>query len=200
MILQDNDDNIDLQIPLDGSLDDPQFGYQTVINKLAGKGLKNAAMGYLTKALQPFGALISISQMVMDAQEKGLFITLQPVVFEPAKAVLSADSKQYIAKLAGMMRERQGMRLNICGNAVAVDQPPVWAALVEANKKKKEPLDVDILRLELEPKLQQLAERRNDAVKGELSQKHAIDIERVFGCYPKVDLKSKDSPQVSLGL
>lgn len=200
MILQDNDDNIDLQIPLDGSLDDPQFGYQAVINKLAGKGLKNAAMGYLTKALQPFGALISISQMVMDAQEKGSFITLQPVLFKPAQANLSAESTQYMAKLAEMMRERKGMRLNICGKVVEADQPLIWEALVDENKKRKTPLDVDSLRLELPGKLTQLAEQRNDVVKGELSQKLGVDIERLFSCYPKLELNSKDKPQATLGL
>lgn len=200
MILQDNDDNIDLQIPLDGSLDDPQFGYQTVINKLAGKGLKNAAMGYLTKALQPFGALISIGQMVMDANEKGSFIELQPVFFKPAESVLSTESKQYMAKLAQMMTERKGMRMNLCGLAVAVDKPVIWERLVETNKKRKKPVDEEILLLELQPQLQQLAQRRSDAVKEQLSQKQKIDIERLFSCYPKVDLTSKEKPQVTLGL
>ncbi len=200
MILQDNDNNIDLQIPLDGSLDDPQFGYQTIINKLAGKGLKNAAMGYLTKALQPFGALISIGQMMMDANEKGSFIELQPVFFAPGQSALSAESKQYMAKLAQMMTERQGMRMNICGLAVAGDRPVVWAGIVEVNKKRKKPVEDDILLLELQPAMQQLAQARSDAVKGQLSQKQKIDIERLFSCYPKVDLKSKEKPQVSLGL
>jgi hypothetical protein len=200
MVLQDNDSNIDLQIPLEGSLDDPKFGYQTIINKLAGKGLKNAAIGYISNALQPFGALISISQMVMDAQEKGSFITLQPVIFEPAETTLSSESKAYMAKLAEMMNERKGMRMNICGVAVLADKPAIWAQLQETNKQQKAPLDETLLLLELEPALQALAQQRSDAVKTELSDKQGIDSERLFSCYPKVDLKSKDKPQVSLGL
>lgn len=199
MVLQDNDDNIDLQIPLDGSLDDPQFGYQTVINKLAGKGLKSAAMGYLTKALQPFGALISIGQMVMDAQDKGSFITLQPVKFEPADSVLNADNKAYMQKLKQMMLERKAMRLNICGSAVASDQAAIWPLLLEENKKRKEPLAEEALKAELNPRLQQLAEARSSAVKGYLSAE-GIDVERLFSCYPKVDLDSKEEPQVRLGI
>jgi outer membrane protein OmpA-like peptidoglycan-associated protein len=185
---------------LEGSLDDPKFGYQTIINKLAGKGLKNAAIGYISNALQPFGALISISQMVMDAQEKGSFITLQPVIFEPAETTLSSESKAYMAKLAEMMNERKGMRMNICGVAVLADKPAIWAQLQETNKQQKAPLDETLLLLELEPALQALAQQRSDAVKTELSDKQGIDSERLFSCYPKVDLKSKDKPQVSLGL
>lgn len=200
MILQDNDNNIDLQIPLDGSLDDPKFGYQTVINKLAGKGLKNAAMGYLTKALQPFGALISISQMVMDAQDKGSFIKLQPVFFSPAQTTLSSESKLYMAKLAEMMNERKGMRMNICGLAVIADKPAIWEQLQAENKERDKPVDEEILLLELEPALQALAQERSDAVKSELSDKQGVDIERLFSCYPKVDLQTKEKPQVTLGL
>ncbi|EAR61155.1 DUF748 domain-containing protein [Neptuniibacter caesariensis] len=198
-VLQDNDDNIDLQIPVDGSLDDPQFGYQTVINKLAGKGLKSAAMGYLSQALQPFGALISIGQMVMDASDKGSFINLQPVFFGPASSALDAEDKQYLAKLSGMMKERKGMRMNICGLAVAADEPVVWAELMAENKKRKKPLAEEALKLELSPMLQQLAEQRSNQIKGALV-KQGIDIERLFSCYPKVDLKSDEKPQVTLGL
>ena len=200
MILKDNDDNIDLQIPVDGSLDDPQFGYQTVINKLAGKGMKNAALGYLTKALQPFGALISIAQMAMDAKEKGSFITLQPVYFTPAGSGLSAESTQYVAKLAEMMKARKAMRMNICGIAVASDQPPIWAQLLEENKKQKKPLTEPALQEQLTLRLEQLAQARSDAIKGQLSEGQGISIERLFSCYPKVDLQSKEKPQVSLGL
>lgn len=200
MVLQDNDNNIDLQIPIDGSLDDPQFGYQTVINKLAGKGLKSAAMGYLTKALQPFGTLISLGKMVADAQSKGSFISLQPVYFVPGKTELSSESVQYIEKIAQMMNERKAMRINLCGIAVAADKAPLWSKLLAENSKQKKPLPEAELMKQLEPELQQLGQIRSDNVKGLLSEKLGINIERLFSCYPKVDLDSEEKPQVSLGL
>jgi outer membrane protein OmpA-like peptidoglycan-associated protein len=200
MVLQDNDSNIDLQIPVDGSLDDPQFGYQTVINKLAGKGLKSAALGYLTKALQPFGTLISLSKMVVDAQSKGTFISLEPVYFLPGQYSLSAEANAYMQKIAQMMNERKAMRINICGTAVASDKEPVWTNLIESNKKKEKPLPEAELQKQLEPALQQLAEERSDAVKGLLSGQLGINIERLFSCYPKVDLKLESKPQVALGI
>ncbi|MGH1463257.1 MAG: DUF748 domain-containing protein, partial [Neptuniibacter sp.] len=200
MILQDNDDNIDLDIPIDGSLDDPKFGYQTVINKLAGKGLKSAALGYLTKALQPFGTLISIGKMMAEAQSKGTFISLQPVFFSPGSAGLSQESEQYMQKIAQMLNERKAMRINICGMAVAADKAPVWVGLQEENKQKKKPLAEAELQQQLEPALQQLAQQRSDKVKGQLSDSLGINIERLFSCYPQVDLTNKEKPLVALGL
>jgi len=200
MILQDNDDNIDLQIPVNGSLDDPQFGYQAIINKLAGKGLKSAALGYLTQALQPFGTLISLGKMVAEAQSKGSFITLQPVYFEPGQSVLSSEANEYMQKIAQMMNERKAMRINICGTAVLSDREPVWQALVTQNKEKDKPLPQAALEQQLDPSLQQLAETRSDAVKGLLTGKLGIEQERLFSCYPKVDMTLKDKPQVALGI
>lgn len=200
MVLQDNDSNIDLQIPVDGSLDDPQFGYQTVINKLAGKGLKSAALGYLTKALQPFGTLISLSKMVVDAQSKGTFISLEPVYFLPGQSGLSSEANEYMQKIAQMMNERKAMRINICGTAVSSDKDPVLHRLIESNKKKEKPLPEAELQKQLEPALQQLAQDRSDAVKGLLSDQLGINIERLFSCYPKVDLTLEDKPQVTLGI
>lgn len=200
MVLQDNDSNIDLQIPVDGSLDDPQFGYQTVINKLAGKGLKSAALGYLTKALQPFGTLISLSKMVVDAQSKGTFISLEPVYFLPGQSGLSAEANEYMQKIAQMMNERKAMRINICGTAVSSDQEPLLSRLIELNKKKDKPLPEAELQKQIEPALQQLAQDRSDAVKGLLSGQLGINIERLFSCYPKVDLKLEEKPQVALGI
>ncbi len=200
MVLQDNDSNIDLQIPIDGSLDDPQFGYQTVINKLAGKGLKSAALGYLTKALQPFGTLISLGKMVAEAQSKGTFISLQPVYFTAGDASLSGEATEYMQKIAQMMNERKAMRINICGLAVSADREPVWNTLLLQNQKQEKPLPPEQLEKQLEPALQQLAQERSDAIKGLLSNQQGINIERLFSCYPKVDLTLKDKPQVALGI
>lgn len=199
-ILQDNDDNIDLKIPVDGSLDDPQFGYQTVINKLAGKGLRSAAMGYLSKALQPFGTLISIGQMVVDAQKKGSFISLQPIYFAPGATAIDAEAQQYLAKLANMMAERKALRMNICGRAVAADLPNIQMLLAEENKKREKPFTPEQLQVAQQERLTQLAEQRSDAIKAVLTQEKAISIERLFSCFPEVELSSDERPQAALGL
>ncbi len=195
MVLKDKNENIELDLELNGSLDDPQFGYQAVINKLAGKGLKNAAFGYLTKSLQPFGALITVAQMAMDAAEKGSFIQLQPVLFEPVSAELNGDAQSYMNKLAAMLQERPAMRLNICGQAVAADAEPLQKQLAEANRKAS----ADELAALLKTELQALAVARGDQIKAALSQQK-VSVERLFTCYPQVDPAATGEPRTLLGL
>lgn len=199
-ILQDNDNNIELDIPIDGSIDDPQFGYQTIINKLAKKGLKNAALSYLTNSLQPFGALITITQMAIDADQKGTFIKLQPVIFKPGQTALSTNAQNYMQKLASMLQERKNIRLNICGTAVALDRPEVWQLLLKENSNSEQPLSKEELPKALTEQLQALAEARSNQIKSHLNEKLGIKSDRLFVCYPKIEPKSKEEPHAKLTL
>lgn len=198
MILEDNDNNIALDIPVKGSLSDPEFGYQSVINELAGRGLKTAAISFLTKSLQPYATLISLANSALEASEKGAFITLTPVEFAPGSLALNGESKAYLSKLSGMLKERQAMRLNICGRAVAADGPELMPALVEVNKKRKKPLAPEALQKELQQKLLELANQRAAAVKQHMSA--SVDNSRLFLCFAKVEQTADAKGRVELGL
>lgn len=194
-ILQDSDDNIDLDIPISGSLEDPDFGLQSVVQRLAGKGLKQAAFGILTKSLQPYATLITLAKSAAD----GAFITLQPVSFSPGDATLNATSIDYLAKISSMMAERKGMRLNICGQAVQQDQLQLEPLLLNENAARKKPLAVEALAEELNQRLVALAQLRSDTIKQNLLA--TIPGERLFSCFPVARLDdSETAPTASLGL
>ncbi|MBR9885350.1 MAG: DUF748 domain-containing protein [Oceanospirillales bacterium] len=184
-VLQDSDDNIDLDVPISGSLDDPSFDYQSVINKIAGKGVKQGVMSYLLKAMQPYGALISLAQTAIEASQTGAFITLEPVVFEAGTDTPTGDVEGYLGKLTGLLKERDGLRLNLCGISVAADRQRLSQALNEENAERKEPLEPDALALELNTRLQRLANARAEALKSRLQGDVAAD--RLFLCYPQID-------------
>lgn len=198
MVLEDNDNNITLEVPVSGALSDPQFGYQAIINDLATRGLKSAALGFLTKSLQPYATLISLAKSAVEASEKGAFITLTPVQFEPGSVALDGASRGYLDKLAEMLNERQAMRLNICGRAVPADRLLLEPGLADANRKRKEPLPPEALEQELQQHLEQLAGQRSDQVKAHLIQR--VDASRVFLCFAKVDAQADALPRVELGL
>lgn len=198
MVLEDNDNNITLDIPVTGSLEDPSFGYQSIINDLAARGLKKAAVGFLTKSLQPYATLISLASSAMEASEKGAFITLNPVTFQPGSNALNSDAQGYLGKLAEMLNERKAMRLNICGRSVPADRQTLQAALLEANKKRKKPLPPEALETELTEQLQQLAEQRAEEVKTRMAQ--SVDSGRLFLCFAQYDDKADAQARVELGL
>ncbi|BBB27847.1 DUF748 domain-containing protein [Amphritea japonica] len=195
-VLQDGDDNIDLDVPISGSLEDPNFGLQSVVQRLAGKGLKKAAFSILTKSLEPYSTLISL---VVDAATDGSFIRLDPVSFAPGSAELDAHGRGYLTKIESMLTERKGMRLNICGQAVQQDQLLLKVQLEEQNKKREKPLSVEKLLEQERASLIELAQQRADRVKQQLIKK--VKGERLFTCFPVPSLADpKALPSVSLGL
>ncbi len=199
-VLQDSDDNIKLDLPVEGSLDDPQFGYQDIINRLATKGLKKAAFSFLTKALQPYGALISLASTAIDANKSGAFITLAPVSFTVGTSTESADMSGYLGKIGEMMASRKGLRLNICGNAVKGDRVALLPLLEKENKAKDQPLPPAELEVVMLERLQSLAVARGEQVTKTLLEK-GVPKDRLFSCFPVPDLKSDElKPGVMLAL
>ena len=199
-VLQDSDDNIKLDLPVEGSLDDPQFGYQDIINRLATKGLKKAAFSFLTKALQPYGALISIASSAIDANKSGAFITLAPVNFAAGTSTVATDMSGYLGKIGEMMASRKGLRLNICGNAVKDDRIALLPLLEKENKAKDKPLPAAELEVVMLERLQGLAVARGAQVTRVLLEKD-VPKDRLFSCFPVPNLKSDElKPGVVLAL
>lgn len=199
-VLQDSSNNIKLEIPVEGSLDDPQFGYQSIINRLATKGLKQAALSFLTKSLQPYGALITLASKAIAANNSGAFITLAPVEFAPAGKQPQASANDYLTKIVAMLKERQGMQLNICGNAVSKDRQVLLPVLQKENAKRDKPLPPEQLEISLMEQLQTLAVQRGEVVTQQLIAK-GVKKDRLFSCYPVPDLSDETlTPGVVLAL
>nr|WP_246589848.1 DUF748 domain-containing protein [Marinobacterium ramblicola] len=195
-VLQDGDDNIDLDVPISGSLDDPEFDYQSIIRRIAGKGVKQGVMSYLLQAMQPYGALISLAQTAIEASQTGAFISLEPVLFEPGTATPKGEVDGYLAKLAELMNARDGLRLNLCGISVAQDRGLLDRALVEENAKRDKPLEGEALAAELDGRLQQLANGRAEQLKQRLQASVAAD--RLFLCYPQIDKEGQPRVEPAL--
>ena len=197
-VLENDDGKIELSVPISGDINDPNFGYSSVLNILAKKGLKQAAFGILSKAIQPYGALITIANSAIDAKNSGSFINLAPVAFEPGKDVINSEMKGYLQKIASMMDERQRLKLNICATGVAQDKELLRPSVIAAYAGT--PLDETALDNLVNNKVQELATSRIKQVQTHL-QSLKVDNDRLFVCFAKTNFKdAKQLPVVTLGL
>ncbi|WP_421868580.1 DUF748 domain-containing protein [Motiliproteus sp.] len=207
-LLTDDKDNVELDLPVKGSLDDPEFGIQSVINIVMTKVAKEAAMGYLSASLQPYGALLSLGRMALDAAE-GSAIKLEPVYFEPGSSQLTPVGQDYLAKIGGILQERKGLRLKLCGISVASDlewviqqrpkpasKPPASASAASASAPTAAPAPTP---LEI-AQLQDLAEERGISVKSYLIDQLKANDDQLFSCLAKIDTTLQLKPQVRMGL
>ncbi|MEM5527705.1 DUF748 domain-containing protein [Gammaproteobacteria bacterium AS21] len=197
-VLESDDGKIELSVPITGDINDPNFGYSSVLSILAKKGLKQAAFGILSKAIQPYGALITIANSAIDAKNSGSFINLAPVAFEPGKDVINNEMKGYLQKIASMMDERQRLKLNICATGVAQDKELLRPSVIEAYAGT--PLDDKALDNLVNNKVQELATSRIKMVQTHLKSLK-VDNDRLFVCFAKTSFKdAKQLPVVNLGL
>ncbi|KAF0842735.1 uncharacterized protein DUF748 [Methylovorus glucosotrophus] len=97
-LLEDSDGIIDLNLPVSGSLDDPQFSYGKVVWK--------AFVNVLGKiATAPFRALGNLLGIKSDK--------LEAVVFDPASAVLAPPEQEKLQAVANAMAKRPALTLTV---------------------------------------------------------------------------------------
>jgi hypothetical protein len=199
-VLEDDEGNIKLSVPVSGSIDDPNFGYSSVVEIIAKKGLKQAAFGILTKALQPYGALITIAKTALEAKENGTFINLAPISFAPGSAQVDKEMRGYLVKIADMMKTRKKLKLKICATAVLQDKNILSPDILLANAALEKPASPTIIDKAINNVIQALATSRNKSVEDELKVLK-VSGDRLFVCFAKTNFKNAAlKPLVNLGL
>jgi hypothetical protein len=171
-VLKDDNNNLRIDVPLTGAVNDPDIGIQDVLQQVTKKAVRTATLFYLKQAFQPYGTLISIASLASDQ----LFaIRLNPLTFAEQDSTLSPEHQSYLDKVATTMASKTELELQVC--------PLVSRG--EANT--------------LGEGWQALAIARGQSVKAYLAQrqdekKHSLG-DRVSVCNPAI----AETPQVALG-
>jgi uncharacterized protein involved in outer membrane biogenesis len=95
-LLEDSNGIIDLDLPVSGSLDDPQFSY----GKIVWKALVNVLTKLVTAPFRALGKLMGISAEKMEA-----------VNFDPGNSVLTPPEQEKLKTLAEAMAKRPALTL-----------------------------------------------------------------------------------------
>ncbi len=173
-LLRDGNDNIVFDLPVHGSLNDPQFKLGGVMKLAIGKGMKMAAMKYLTNALQPLGTLL-LAKDIIGIITKPRF---KPLSFAAGKSELNNDTAAYLDKLGKLLSNRPKLTISLCGIANKDDQIVLNAA--EQQPEKTEPTAKTA-----NEQLHTLASMRASNARAHLSQQ-GIDNSQLFACNPEI--------------
>ncbi|MDE8602682.1 DUF748 domain-containing protein [Marinomonas sp. RSW2] len=179
-ILKDSKNNIDLDIPLSGDIDNPEFGWQDFLLLPVRKALFTASSSYLMQTFVPYANVISIAQFAGDQLLK---IRVEPLLFEAKESNLNASQDVFIKQLIALMKDKKDSQLKACGVAsyldLGFDNPPV--SIDDAAK--------DIAK--------NLAQERAHYLKDHLV-KEGISSSRIYLCSPEIDLSKSSQPRVEL--
>jgi len=126
-LLKDSRGNIDINLPISGSLDDPQFSVGGIILRVLGNLLVKAVTS-------PFSLLAS----AFGSDEE-----LSYVEFAPGSAALTPESLERIETLGKALADRPGLKMDISGRAdPAADDAGLRQAWVEAQIRAAKARDV----------------------------------------------------------
>ena len=179
-ILKDSNNNIDLDIPLSGNIDNPSFGWQDFLFLPLKKALYSASTSYLMQTFVPYANVISIAQF---AGEQLLRIRVEPLMFDATQSELSEANTEFLSQLTALMKDKKDSQLKACGVASYQDV---------GQEEPSSVLDDDTRAFAI-----RLAQERAENLKDFLVSE-GIDSSRVFLCSPEVDLSRNSQPRVEL--
>ncbi|MGZ9894421.1 DUF748 domain-containing protein [Bordetella bronchiseptica] len=115
-LLKDSRGNIDINLPISGSLDDPQFSVGGIIVRVLVNLVVKAVTSPFTLLASAFGGGEELSY----------------IEFDPGSAALTPDAESRIETLAKALNDRPGLKLDVAGRAdPASDEEGLRQAWVE---------------------------------------------------------------------
>jgi len=191
-MLRDRDNNIKLEFPVTGDINDPKLDISDAINQAMSKAIATASLAYLKFSLQPFGTLLAIADA---ASGIGSGVQLQPMIFDSSLSQLNPAAIEYKNKIVTILNERPQLRIKVCGIATTRDRNTLIAKqqAEQTNKNQVLPQIPDSVLLNL-------AQQRADNLKDALINQHQISADRLFSCLPKIDSEAGTEPRVEMGI
>jgi hypothetical protein len=122
------------------------------------------------------------------------------VEFAPASAELEPERHGYLVKVAGIIEQRPGINLRLCGVATARDREALAAKAAAGEQDSKGSKAADP-KPEIEiadEQLIELADQRDAALKDFLVTRHGIQPGRLVACQPVIDPDEGALPRVDL--
>lgn len=177
-MLRDSDDNIDLDIPLDGELSSMNIGIADVLITALSKGITVAVAPYLAyTALGPTGALIFAGAKLGQALINTDLPTLE---YQPGVAELTEEQLKLLAEIGPSIKKKSEENYSICSK---INKDEFGE---QAGKSKQEKMQ----------QLFSLGEQRSNLVKKYLVSTFDIAEEQLLICNPSLNFEEGAAPVV----
>lgn len=196
-ILRDKNDNIEMELNIEGDIKDPQFDANKVITKAVGKATKFAAFYVLGQSLQPWGTVYTIAGFL---GKKITTPSFEPVLFTAGSAEITDEHQEYMGKMATLLKERPELQLNICALPSEQDRLALSPApATDGKEQAEEPQETSAEPQVSNQTLLDLAQNRMAVIR-QLLMDQGIPNTRLFTCQPNIEDLEDEPPGVELYL
>ncbi|MCW8945182.1 MAG: DUF748 domain-containing protein [Sedimenticola sp.] len=207
-MLKDKNNQIKLNLPISGDIENITVDPSDAINQAIGRAMKKGAKTYLATALFPFGTLLTLVELAGDAAAK---VQLDPIPFKPGSNLIQSEQDPYLEKVAQLLNDRPEIHIRLCGVTVDADR----LALIEQEEQQRQARTQEKKDSEkgkkgevaaplppvsiIDEQLNRLATERAVAIERHLSEKHKIKGDRLISCLPRIETdKQKSQPRADL--
>jgi len=191
-LLRDGNDSIQIDLPITGDIQNPDFSINDIISTVSAKAIKVAVVNYY--------ASLGLVSLVGGAIDLLTTLHFDPVVFTPGQSKLTKASIGKLSKFATMLRDRPQVHLVVCGYATQADRIKLFASKNSATEiagqstdSKIPPPNVQQIR-----KLNNLARPRGNAVKQYLVKQEHVAADRLILCNPEYVTGNEHAPYTDL--
>lgn len=178
--LKNRDNNIVLDLPMKGDIDNPDFQWQNFFMLPIRQGLFKASSTYLMQTFIPYANVITLVQF---AGEQALRLRVEPLQFALDEEDITApEQEEFLDQMIKLMKDRKDSELKACGVSVVrdIDDIITYKQLTEEDQTN----------------LLDLANRRAETLKRYLVD-NGIPSSRVFLCSPSIDKDKNALPRVT---
>ncbi|NTS75772.1 DUF748 domain-containing protein [Catenovulum sp. SM1970] len=162
--LTNDQGNLEVDIPLSGNVNDPNFGLSGFISLITTKALTEGAKNYIVQTFVPYANVVSLAMLASDT----LFeVSLNDLEYQIGQADLAQSQIEYADELGRLMNEKKQFQLSIC--------PSVLFDKSQGEVSKK-----------LKKQLNSLGEQRVDNFIDYLIEQYQIDDARLIPCKTKL--------------
>ncbi|MCV6614690.1 MAG: DUF748 domain-containing protein, partial [Cellvibrionaceae bacterium] len=160
-LLRNDKGDIKLDMPIEGNIDELEFGTGDIVNQLSARAVKSASLAYLKYAFQPYGSLITVGSWLSDQAQK---IRLDPIEFDAGQSQLNQTQLAYIDKLGKLLQDKQKLRIKACPIASPNETAWLQQQAQQANAEQAPP--------PIEEQIQTLQKQRLDGLQKQLLEQY----------------------------
>ncbi|TWX56258.1 DUF748 domain-containing protein [Colwellia hornerae] len=179
-MLKDGDGNVELDIPLKGSTDDPSFGISGFISLLIKQATMSAAKEYLITTFVPYANVVNVA---MSAGDYLLKVRFNDLTFPIKETQLTAQQSQFLTQFSALMTDKLETQLTLCAIATPEDiDKPLGTKITDIDDIKQ---------------LAEISEQRLEAFKEHMVKEQGIASSRLLLCSPKIDSAKGAKPRIT---
>lgn len=183
-IITDKNNTLKLTVPVKGDLSNPDVKVNKIMSEAITQAVKNTALTYFKFAVQPFGAIMMVSQAIGNATLQARF---ENVRFEAGTAEMVKEQKGYLAKVAEMIKEKKDFSVVAC----------VYVTDEDFLARKRPPKLAEGEKYQWDEESKELAEDRLEYIRSSLIERHGLESNQIQACKSQL---GKGQPRAILGI